>query len=82
MSVGNDACRQLIAEPWRTRGGPAPRGWLSNCALRPDAVVLNYAAILRSQRKCDATPAQTDRCSAYRMPKSRQVPSTIPEIAG
>ena len=57
----------LLDSPLRSeRSQPAGRG-------RP---------IRRSQRKCEASPAQNDLCSAYLIPKSRQVSSTSFEIAG
>ena len=36
----------------------------------------------RNQRKCDATPDQTDACSLYLNPNSLQVCSTSLEMAG
>ena len=44
--------------------------------------VASSRPIRRSQRKCDAIPAQNDRCTVYRTPNSRHVSSTSLEIAG
>lgn len=53
-----------------------------HAALRANHPPAFGRPIRRSHRKWDAIPARNDLCSAYLMPKSRQVSSTSLEIAG